>query len=232
MKLTQNHIEELYKFTCKHYVEYYDVQTELVDHLANDIEEISLENPNLSFEQARDNSFKKFGIFGFLNVVQAKEVQMTKKYLKIILKFVKEWFKTPKILLTLTLLFGFYIVQKLPFAYLLYSSIIFLVLVSQIIVITLNSIRIKKKFKVTGEKWMFEKIISVSGLGTVSVFLFYFFDFPFSSSKDFLMMGDFRRFLSAFLITLLLLLGYVTIFVIPKKATKLLQETYKEYKML
>lgn len=231
MKLTETHIEKLYKFTRKHHVEYYDVQTELVDHLANDVEEIFLENPNLSFEQARDKSFKKFGVFGFLNVVQAKEVQMTKKYLKIILKFVEEWFKTPKLLWTLTLLFGFYIVQKLPFAYFLYSLVTILVLVSQIMVIILNSIRIKKKYKVTGKKWMFEKIISVSGLGTVSVFLFYFFDFPFSSSKDFLIMGDFRKCISAFLITLLLLFGYVTIFVIPKKATKLLQETYKGYKI-
>ncbi|WP_320240732.1 hypothetical protein [Tenacibaculum sp. 1B UA] len=40
MKLTDQHIEQLYKFTRQHYVEHYDVQTELVDHLANDIEQI------------------------------------------------------------------------------------------------------------------------------------------------------------------------------------------------
>ncbi|MDC1464178.1 hypothetical protein N8387_00675 [Polaribacter sp.] len=34
MKLTETHIQELYKFTRKHFVEHYDVQTELVDHLA------------------------------------------------------------------------------------------------------------------------------------------------------------------------------------------------------
>ena len=34
MKLTEAHIEELYAFTRKKYVEHYDVQTELVDHLA------------------------------------------------------------------------------------------------------------------------------------------------------------------------------------------------------
>jgi len=66
MKLTPNQIQQLYKFTYQHYVEYYDVQTELVDHLANDIEQIWIEQPNLSFEQARDNSFKKFGVFGFI----------------------------------------------------------------------------------------------------------------------------------------------------------------------
>ena len=40
MKLTENQIEALYKFTRQHFVYHYDVQTELVDHLANDIEQI------------------------------------------------------------------------------------------------------------------------------------------------------------------------------------------------
>ena len=70
MELTKNQIDELYKFTRKHYVYHYDVQSELVDHLANDIENIWQETPNLSFEQARYKSFKKFGIFGFMDVVE------------------------------------------------------------------------------------------------------------------------------------------------------------------
>ena len=53
MKLTENQIDELYKFTREHYVYFYDVQSELVDHLANDIEEIWLDKPKLSFENAR-----------------------------------------------------------------------------------------------------------------------------------------------------------------------------------
>jgi len=39
MKLTESQIEQLFTFTQKHYVDWYDVQTELVDHLANGIEE-------------------------------------------------------------------------------------------------------------------------------------------------------------------------------------------------
>ena len=31
-KLDKTQIDKLYKFTRRHYVEYYDVQTELVDH--------------------------------------------------------------------------------------------------------------------------------------------------------------------------------------------------------
>jgi hypothetical protein len=72
MKLTASQIDNLFKFTRKHYVYHYDVQSELVDHLANDIESIWQETPNLSFEQARDKSFKKFGVFGFMDVIEAK----------------------------------------------------------------------------------------------------------------------------------------------------------------
>ena len=52
-----------------------------------------------------------------------------------------------------------------------------------------------------------------------------------TSSKDFLMMGDFKKFLSAFLITFVLILGHITLVVIPKKANQLLLETYPEYKL-
>ena len=50
MKLTAEQIEQLYVFTRQHYVEYYDLQTELVDHLANAIEQQWESNPKLTFE--------------------------------------------------------------------------------------------------------------------------------------------------------------------------------------
>ncbi len=232
MKLTKIQIEELYKFTRKHYVEHYDIQTELVDHLANDIEEIWVEKPKLTFEQARDISFKKFGVFGFMTVVEQKESQMTKKYLKIILKFAKEWFQLPKIVLTLSLLLGFYQLQKLPSAYYVYASIFGVVILLEIITLIKNSRKLKKNFKETGKKWMFQKIISINGIGNSALILFYLYDFLLpDSTKDFLLMGDFRKVLSAILITFLVIFGYITLVVIPQKAEELLEETYPEYKL-
>ena len=72
MKLSNEHITQLFKFTRTHYVEWYDLQTELVDHLANDIETIWEENPNLTFDQAKRKAFKKFGIFGFGELIEKK----------------------------------------------------------------------------------------------------------------------------------------------------------------
>ena len=44
MQLNESHIESLYQFTRDHFVEYYDLQTELVDHLANSIEAVGERN--------------------------------------------------------------------------------------------------------------------------------------------------------------------------------------------
>ena len=84
MKLSDSQIEELFVFTRQHFVECYDVQSELVDHLANDIEAIWESQPKSTFVQARDCSFKKFGVFGFMEVVEQKSNQMSKKYWKIV----------------------------------------------------------------------------------------------------------------------------------------------------
>ena len=99
-EISKENIEQLYKFTRQHFVEHYDVQTELVDHLANDLEQIWEENPNISFEKARDISFKKFGVFGFMDVVEQKQKAMNKRYWKILWRFVKEWFTLPKAITT------------------------------------------------------------------------------------------------------------------------------------
>ncbi|WP_299015189.1 hypothetical protein [uncultured Polaribacter sp.] len=233
MKLTQTQIKELYKFTRKHYVEYYDVQTELVDHLANDIEEIWQEYPNLSFEDARDKSFKKFGVFGFMNVVDAKVVQMNKKYYKVILKFAREWFQLPKIILTIALFFGFYQLQELEISYLIYNVILFSIFIIQIVVLVFNSRKLKKKYKITQKSWLFESILQTQGYGNSVLMLFYGFYFLIpGNSIDFMLMGNFRSVLTALFATVFILVSYITLVVIPKKANQLLAETYPEYKLI
>jgi hypothetical protein len=41
-----------------------------VDHLANAIETQWQENPKLSFNEALNKEFKKFGVFGFMDVLK------------------------------------------------------------------------------------------------------------------------------------------------------------------
>ena len=83
-KIKTAQIEQLYSFTRQHFVEHYDLQTELVDHLANAIEAKWEQQPELDFETALQQEFKKFGVFGFMDVVEQRQGALTKKYYKII----------------------------------------------------------------------------------------------------------------------------------------------------
>ena len=51
-KLTNEEIEGLFIFCRKRKVKYYDVQLELVDHLATSIEEIWRTQPEIPFQDA------------------------------------------------------------------------------------------------------------------------------------------------------------------------------------
>lgn len=102
-KLTSEEIGSLHSFVRKHYVEFYDVELELVDHLANDIETQWQEETQVSFEQALLIAFKKFGVYGFSDVVELKVNQLYMTYMKMILREVGSFFTIPKIIFSFAL---------------------------------------------------------------------------------------------------------------------------------
>lgn len=104
-KLTQEQIEQLFVFTKKHLVEHYDVQVELVDHLANAIEAEWEINPNLSFTEALDKEYKNFGVFGFSGLVEQKQAALQNHYWKVIKKEMLSFFTIPKIILSVGLFY-------------------------------------------------------------------------------------------------------------------------------
>ena len=87
MKLSKDQIQELYTFTRKRLVEHYDLQTELVDHLANGIEAHWVTNDKVPFKEALANEFKKFGHFGFRSIIKKRKKVMLKKYRSLIFRF-------------------------------------------------------------------------------------------------------------------------------------------------
>ena len=229
MKLTSENIEQLYKFTRQHYVEHYDVQTELVDHLANDIEQIWKENPALSFEKARDISFKKFGIFGFMDVVEEKQQQLGKKYRTVLWGYVKEWFQFPKIILTASIFaFYFFCLQFKAGLYLCFVSLCVLAIFDVYLVNKLQK-QAKKRFLKNNKKWMLEDyIFNVASFGGIMV----------ASNIPHFINQTIRQtptstvaFFIAFLLTLTIIYSYIVLVIIPKKAEQLLEDYYPEYKI-
>ncbi len=99
--LSQEQIDHLFVFCKKHYVRYYDLQLELVDHLANAIEEKMKEDPEVLFETALQKVFAGFGISGFAKIVAARTRSLEKSARKLRWKFFLAYFTPPKVAMTL-----------------------------------------------------------------------------------------------------------------------------------
>jgi len=103
MALTKEQIEELFAFTEKKFVRYYDIHVELVDHLAERIEEELEANHSLSFKLALAKVYNGFGLFGFAKIVQQKEAEVIKTNNRIWRQEVKSFFTIPKIIFSICL---------------------------------------------------------------------------------------------------------------------------------
>ncbi|SFN46353.1 hypothetical protein SAMN04487989_101598 [Bizionia echini] len=227
MALTDSHIENLYAFTRQHYVEYYDLQTELVDHMANDIEVIMDKNPTMSFEDALDKSFKKFGIFGFMDVVEQRQKAMSKIYMKLLWNYAKDWFRLPQIILTITIFTTLYTVFSTEIgSYIFIASYIILCMFLFVKTIRINR-DIKRKREAKEKLWLLEDMIfRNAGLGTLvlgpQVFQLVNLTDNFSGLIPIICASVF---------TVIIIYTYISAIILPKNATFHLQETYPEYYM-
>ena len=96
--LSLEQIEFLFTFCRKHFVYYYDVQIELVDHLANAVEEEIKADPKISFEKALEKVHQSFGVMGFAPLVTEKQKMAEKQSRKLFWMLFKEQFKWPKVI--------------------------------------------------------------------------------------------------------------------------------------
>ena len=227
MKLTLEQIDRLYQFTRKHYVEWYDLQTELVDHLANSIEAQWQENPKISFEDALQVEFKKFGVFGFMTVVEERQVALGKKYNKLVWQHFKSFFTIPKIIGTATV-FAILIQLLLKFeqAYLVIISIFVLTTLFFWIGIIKMSRKNKKEAKLSGKKWLYKDIIF--GLGSFTGFIPLPLQFGLRIQET-AQYGIISATIISTTVVCFFLLGYIILKTIPSKAQDYLKETYPEY---
>jgi hypothetical protein len=206
-------------------VEYYDLQTELVDHLANAIELEWESNPTLSFETLLNKEFKKFGVFGFMDVVEKKQMAMNKIYNKLVWGHFKTFFKLPQIIGTLVSIFlVFQLLNSFAISHDIAAGLALLLLISFWVgLIRMNKKR-KKVAKENGKKWLLNEIIygysSLAGMSYLPIQLF--LNFENNSSQMMLL------FMSLFIVSIVII-EYIIFFIIPSKAQDYIEKTYPEY---
>ncbi|MGB5556372.1 MAG: hypothetical protein WBM83_17085 [Flavobacteriaceae bacterium] len=234
MKLTKDQIADLYAFTRKHYVEHYDLQTELVDHLANGIEAQWQEHAERTFEDARLREFRKFGVGGFEKVVRKRRNAMSRKYWQTILRFYKEYFRLPKIIMALGLTVLVALLYKsfpLEFRYHIIIGVFFIIVASLLFIQFKNRANNELEMVKYGKKWMLKDQIftygNIAGLiNLIPLTLnFQYFRNNIPMDNMLVLLGF------AFLTVAICLLSYITFVIIPKKSEELLAEIYPEYKM-
>ncbi|MDY7394491.1 hypothetical protein UMM65_04505 [Aureibaculum sp. 2210JD6-5] len=229
MELKKGHIQRLYDFTKQHKVEHFDLQTELVDHLANDIEQIWKKEPNLTFEQARYKATIKFGIYGFSKFVQQREKAIKNENWRLFKQYFITYFKLPKIIMTMFLValvyLGFQFVQNKTFMF--FTGLLVVTLVAFIYAVFLN-MKYKRRRKKTNKKWLFEDILSNR------IFLFFMIMIVIQPNYHDLLQDDttvqwsfIMQLLSSILIVLMAMVFYISLYIIPPK----FEATIKKYKI-
>lgn len=146
-KLSSEQIESLFTFVEQRNVKYYDVQMELVDHLASAIEQKWQTDPGLSFEEAFRHEQRQFNRYDFKQIIEEKEEALSRKYRKIERRYIGDFFSWPKIVATslVTLL----IYQIFPLFVNYFRFVNFVVLADILIVAAFSYLVYPRKYKVT-----------------------------------------------------------------------------------
>lgn len=225
-------IEKLYAFTDKHYIPYYDLQTELVDHLANAIEAQWTINPELSFDEALQIEFKKFGIFGFTTILEQRQAALTKYYWGKIFSEYFTFFRFPKIVLLLIMTGVLYRTLLLSS----YNNYIILALFAmmgclEIITAFRWQVKIRQQQRMTEKKWLLHGIIRNIYI-MIPVIMF-------GNSLNFLYKiavngtyGHWQILIFTFIIVLLGFLEYVRIFKMPQLIENETDKTIKSHQII
>ena len=112
-KLTPLQIGILFDLCNTHEMIYYDVQVEMVDHIATMIEERWKMNPENPFEEAVSSVLEQFGgEDGLWKITKSKEKALKRKYTRVQLKYIAEFFRLPKIILTFLITLTLFFIYK------------------------------------------------------------------------------------------------------------------------
>lgn len=235
-QLTEEQIADLFLFCEENGVRYYEVQIELVDHLASAIEQHWIESPEMSYEDVLWKVYDSFGASGFRKFRSIKEKALHKKYSTIQWKYIADFFKLPKIILSLTACIVMYVVfQKINGDYRIVLSIVAPIVIGSLIYYQLY---LKKRFSIEAPidknfailehfEHLKSRFIHYAIFVPMNIFIWghlMLHNLEFSSSELFI-----RDSLSALFFVFWLLLMYVFGYFLPKRIVADFQNEFPQF---
>lgn len=228
--VTTEETKKLFEFCREHFVSHYDLQVELVDHMASSIEEQWEGQPDLSFDKALGITFKKFGVYGFCRIKNKKQRELRRRYRRLLFAMLKNFYSWPKIIFTLLLtIVLFTVFRMLPNDYWVFGIIILVW-----VVMALFSGKIAKKHQVTlTEKKRFMLLDYMKQRRFWFFIIMYlpsvFINYLGRSMGWFIDMGTLFSIAVAFALVWFTFLLYLDIFILPQKIKEHFKEQFPEF---
>jgi len=108
-QLSKAEIQQIFQFMKKNGVKFYDVQLEMVDHFASEIEQNWKQYPkHWTFEHKVLDVYSRIGTKGFDKIRQTKSTAINKWFRQYCWDYIKSFFSWPKIFITALLMGLFY----------------------------------------------------------------------------------------------------------------------------
>lgn len=127
--ITEKEYKYLFEYTGRHYSRYYDVQHEVIDHLASMIEDIRESNPSIGFKSALNIAYKSMPGKEFDKVIDEKEKSLKKYWQRQIGKYLLEYLQWPLMLKTIGLTMTIYLILTLFSSYIFAGLGLILILI-------------------------------------------------------------------------------------------------------
>ncbi|MFT3933886.1 MAG: hypothetical protein QM726_09750 [Chitinophagaceae bacterium] len=101
--LNDQELKYLESYCVMNGVKYYDLQLEVIDHMATVIEDVQQKAPSINFKEALELANSQFKKSDFSLMIKSKKYQLQKKVSRLIEKEFISFFTVPKIILTAVL---------------------------------------------------------------------------------------------------------------------------------
>lgn len=224
-KINTQQLKQIEDFLDKKDIVYHDLKLEFLDHICSGIEDQWEKHPNVSFNKAFHNEYKKFGMYGFSDILEKRETSLKWFYWKRIGLHSLNWFKIPQIFFTL--LVGYTIFQILKTDYnqiFVNTAIIGSCLFAWVQYIRLEYLE-RKKLKQKKTVLLIDKVIKES-----SSLSFIFFYIPMYQNTLFKAQTEFsdnRAIYLSILLSIMLFITYMVSYDFPKNKTLYFKHKYK-----